>query len=153
MNISISKQAVLKCISRDEENNKCFDCGTIKPLWASTNNGIMICLHCCGLHRNTLKDVHISRVRSLNLDMWTEKHLKLMEEGGNQKLKTFLQTYDLDEVQDIGIKYKSKAADYYRRMLEANATLKPFTEIAPTYEEGRTLIDGSHLDQNGNIIE
>ena len=87
---SVSQSAVMERISHDEENNRCFDCGAVQPLWASVNNGILLCLTCCGQHRNDIKDMSVSKVRSINLDMWTEKQLKLMEEGGNSKLNAFL---------------------------------------------------------------
>ena len=121
---SISEETIIECIAVDTANSSCFDCGTSKPLWASVNNGIMICLNCSGLHRNVLSGTHISKIRSISLDMWTEKQINLMKEGGNTKLRDFLRTYDLDEEQNIKVnlgKYSTKAADFYRRMLEANA--------------------------------
>jgi hypothetical protein len=36
------------------------------PKWLSTNLGILICLECCGIHRNL--GVHISRTQSLEID-------------------------------------------------------------------------------------
>ena len=38
-------------------------------------------------------------------------------------------------------------------MNNAKAMMQPFTEEIPTYEEGRTLLDGRRLDKNGNIVE
>lgn len=149
---SISQEAVIERISHDEENNRCFECGAVQPLWASVNNGIMICLDCAGHHRN-IGDVNVSRVRSINLDMWAEKQLKLMEEGGNTRFKAFLQTYLLDEIHDIKVKYNTKAASYYRRMIEAKATMQDFDELKLSLSEGRCLIDGRALDLDGNIIE
>ena len=92
-------------------------------------------------------------VRSITLDMWTEKQLKLIEEGGNAKLKAFFQTYDLNEIYDVKIKYNTKAADYYRRMNNAKALMLLFTEEIPGYEDGRTMMDGRKLDKDGSIVE
>jgi hypothetical protein len=39
------------------------------PRWASWNLGIFVCIRCAGIHRNL--GVHISKVKSVNLDSWT----------------------------------------------------------------------------------
>ena len=49
-------------------NDKCADCGSKKPKWASINLGIMLCIECSGIHRSL--GVHISKVRSVTLDDW-----------------------------------------------------------------------------------
>ena len=42
----------------------------IGPRWASWNLGIFLCIRCAGIHRNL--GVHISKVKSVNLDSWTQ---------------------------------------------------------------------------------
>eukprot|EP00466_Bigelowiella_natans_P016584 jgi/Bigna1/37297/e_gw1.19.241.1 len=59
-------------------NQKCADCGKKNPKWASYNLGVLLCLDCSGCHRNL--GVHISKVRSLTMDTWSNdvwqaKHL------------------------------------------------------------------------------
>lgn len=43
------------------------------PRWASWNIGIFLCIRCAGLHRKL--GVHISKVKSVNLDTWTPQQV------------------------------------------------------------------------------
>lgn len=47
------------------------------PRWASWNIGIFICIRCAGIHRNL--GVHISRVKSVNLDQWTQEQIQVRQ--------------------------------------------------------------------------
>ncbi|NXF24285.1 SMAP1 protein, partial [Rhodinocichla rosea] len=55
------------------------------PRWASWNTGVFICIRCAGIHRNL--GVHISRVKSVNLDQWTPEQIQCMQEMGNTKAR------------------------------------------------------------------
>lgn len=46
------------------------------PRWASWNLGVFICIRCAGIHRNL--GVHISRVKSVNLDQWTSEQIQVV---------------------------------------------------------------------------
>lgn len=52
------------------------------PRWASVNLGLLLCSTCAGMHRSL--GVHISRVRSTDLDTWRADELKLVESIGNK---------------------------------------------------------------------
>ena len=43
------------------------------PRWASWNLGVFLCIRCAGIHRNL--GVHVSKVKSVNLDSWTSEQI------------------------------------------------------------------------------
>uniref|UniRef100_A0A8C3BY46 Small ArfGAP 1 n=1 Tax=Cairina moschata TaxID=8855 RepID=A0A8C3BY46_CAIMO len=61
------------------------DTHSVCPRWASWNTGVFICIRCAGIHRNL--GVHISRVKSVNLDQWTPEQIQCMQEMGNTKAR------------------------------------------------------------------
>ncbi|EFA85719.1 pleckstrin domain-containing protein [Heterostelium album PN500] len=65
------------------ENAICADCGSPDVQWASINLGVFICIVCAGVHRHL--GVHISRVKSANLDSWKESEVDMMESTNNEK--------------------------------------------------------------------
>ncbi|RLV71458.1 hypothetical protein DV515_00017429, partial [Chloebia gouldiae] len=63
----------------------------IGPRWASWNIGVFICIRCAGIHRNL--GVHISRVKSVNLDQWTQEQIQCVQEMGNGKANRLYEAY------------------------------------------------------------
>ncbi|KAF0022412.1 hypothetical protein F2P81_025324 [Scophthalmus maximus] len=61
------------------------------PRWASWNLGIFICIRCAGIHRNL--GVHISKVKSVNLDQWTQEQVQCVQEMGNTKAKRLYEAF------------------------------------------------------------
>ena len=68
-------------------NDKCVDCGSNHPQWASVTYGALMCLECSGAHRGM--GVHISFVRSVTMDSWSDKQLKMMTHSSNDELVAF----------------------------------------------------------------
>ena len=58
----------------------------IDPVWASLNLGCLICIECSGIHRNL--GTHLSRVRSLELDDWSNELIQVMTSIGNRMINT-----------------------------------------------------------------
>ena len=56
---------------------------TVDPRWASWNLGIFVCIRCSGIHRGM--GTHISRVKSVDLDAWTDEQVQSVLKWGNQR--------------------------------------------------------------------
>ncbi|KAK9511282.1 hypothetical protein O3M35_005863 [Rhynocoris fuscipes] len=78
-------QNLLTQMLRDEDNKYCVDCDAKGPRWASWNLGIFLCIRCAGIHRNL--GVHISKVKSVNLDSWTPSQVVSLQQMGNSRAR------------------------------------------------------------------
>ncbi|KAF8785145.1 Stromal membrane-associated protein 1 like protein [Argiope bruennichi] len=78
-------QVILGNLLREEDNKYCVDCDAKGPRWASWNLGIFLCIRCAGIHRNL--GVHISKVKSVNLDTWTPEQVAYLQQMGNSQAR------------------------------------------------------------------
>lgn len=74
--------------SADPGNRTCIDCGSNNPVWASLSYGCYLCLECSGVHRSL--GVHLSFVRSTNMDSWSAVQQVRMRAGGNTAFRAYL---------------------------------------------------------------
>eukprot|EP00794_Sanderia_malayensis_P004589 gene4589-5192_t len=84
-------QLILNDLLREEANRYCADCEAKGPRWASWNLGVFLCIRCAGIHRNL--GVHISRVKSVNLDSWTTAQIESIQQWGNKRAKQLYECY------------------------------------------------------------
>lgn len=78
----------LKALVKLEGNKVCADCKRNKhPRWASWNLGVFVCIRCSGIHRGM--GTHISRVKSVDLDAWTDEQLQSILKWGNTRANKY----------------------------------------------------------------
>ena len=69
-------EQILMELLKDDSNKVCADCGQKGTRWASWNLGVFLCIRCGGLHRKL--GTHISKVKSVNLDKWTDEQIEVI---------------------------------------------------------------------------
>ncbi|KAK3708075.1 hypothetical protein RRG08_055788 [Elysia crispata] len=80
-NVRELTSSIMDRIRRLPGNEVCCDCGAPDPEWLSLNLGVMVCLECCGTHREL--GVHISRTQSTVIDELGTSQLMLARVIGN----------------------------------------------------------------------
>lgn len=118
----VTKEEASKVFDRLRQhpsNKLCFDCSNRNPTWTSVPFGVLLCMECSSVHRNL--GVHISFVKSSNLDAWQRIQLRNFKFGGNQAAEAFFRknggSQYLNESVDAKAKYESNVAKKYKDYL------------------------------------
>ncbi|GJJ72206.1 Arf-GAP with coiled-coil, ANK repeat and PH domain-containing protein [Entomortierella parvispora] len=110
-NTDEDKQLLLQ-VRKIPGNEVCADCKSLSPMWASVNHGTVLCIECSGIHRSL--GVHVSKVRSLNLDKWDTEAVGLMLKLGNEKTNRIFEAKILNGSEERSISANSERADKER---------------------------------------
>ncbi|KDQ55007.1 hypothetical protein JAAARDRAFT_38114 [Jaapia argillacea MUCL 33604] len=81
----------LRELLKKPENKVCADCKRNDPRWASWNIGVFLCIRCSGIHRSM--GTHISRVKSVDLDIWTPEQMESIQKWGNTRANSYWEAH------------------------------------------------------------
>ena len=123
-----------------ESNQICNDCGKINPHWCSITNAIFLCPSCVRTHKKFNKKISI--IKSLEVDDWSKEELSILKIGGNERFNNLIKSYNIPLTKDNKeYKYYTKAAQYYRDILLAEAKNKDIKNIIkPSLREGIEIL-------------
>ncbi|XP_041866211.1 stromal membrane-associated protein 1 isoform X2 [Melanotaenia boesemani] len=146
-------QAILSKLLREEDNKYCADCEAKGPRWASWNLGVFMCIRCAGIHRNL--GVHISRVKSVNLDQWTPEQIQSMVDMGNTRARQLYEAHlpdsfrrpQTDQAVEVFIRDKYERKKYYDK--EALAALSKSSEAPPPSTSPSSQADRNRPEREG----
>ena len=135
---------VFSRIFQEPSNGRCVDCDTSSPDWASIGHwfyicespqqllkdtihhllgyGILCCLQCAGKHRSF--GTHVTLVRSIKMDDWSQEQLLFLETGGNAAFREYVSSKNAPVPGHE--KYYLPEINYYREILRSRiATCTP----------------------------
>ncbi|TIC96009.1 Uncharacterized protein CH35J_008031 [Colletotrichum higginsianum] len=126
-------QLTIKSLLKLESNKVCADCKKNKhPRWASWNLGVFICIRCSGIHRGM--GTHISRVKSVDLDSWTDEQLRSILSWGNARANKYWEA----KLASGHVPSESKIENFIRTKYE----LKRWTMDGPIPDPASLDVDG-----------
>jgi len=158
-------QELLTRMLQDEDNKYCVDCDAKGPRWASWNIGIFVCIRCAGIHRNL--GVHISKVKSVNLDSWTPHQVACMQIMGNSKARAVYEANvpegfrrpQTDAQLDVFIRAKYEKKKYIAREwvpIKAPELPEGWTALIEAEKQKkdiRSIVLPSHTNTNDDIVK
>ncbi|XP_061080029.1 arf-GAP with dual PH domain-containing protein 1 isoform X2 [Conger conger] len=123
------KRKILLDLVKQPDNNRCADCGSPDPDWASCTLGVFVCLTCSGTHRNLTNG---SRIKSIRLDLWDDELVQFMRANGNASAREL---------------YEMAVPPFYYRPREQDCVVLREQWIRAKYERQEFSSQGVHLQQ------
>ena len=134
------------------ENKVCNDCQKKNPRWCSINNAVLLCPSCARKHQKY--NNFISKIKSLEGELWTKDEIKRLYIGGNERFNKMLTSYNIPlTIENAEYKYHTKIAAYYRNLLSEELKGKKIIDLVrPNLKEGIELICKEDYDKLNEYI-
>ncbi|KAL0074117.1 hypothetical protein J3Q64DRAFT_1638089 [Phycomyces blakesleeanus] len=68
-------ERILEELLKKAGNERCADCQSRNPRWASYSLKVFLCIRCASLHRKM--GTHISKVKSVTMDQWSLEQIQV----------------------------------------------------------------------------
>ena len=100
-----------------------------------------MCIECSGKHR--LLGLHLSQIKSITMDKWTEKEIEKIQQGGNKNFKDFIESHSAYNPQwTFEERYQSQVRDVHLSHFVSFAKSVLTVAKSQTVSENVTLVDG-----------
>ncbi|KAI9894409.1 MAG: hypothetical protein M1814_003166 [Vezdaea aestivalis] len=141
-------QATIKTLLKLDGNKSCADCKRNKhPRWASWNLGVFVCIRCSGIHRGM--GTHISRVKSVDLDAWTDEQLQSVVQWGNARANRYWEA----KLAPGHIPSESKIENFIRTKYESKRWVMDGDKPDPsTLDDGTDQVPAAPMLQKGSRL-
>ena len=149
---AIKRQLVIiNKLLKKPENKYCADCKRTSPSWASINLGVFVCINCSGCHREI--GVHVTKIKSVNLDVWAEDTLKYFQKINNEIANEYwehkLKNFDFKSIQNDNYKLIKFIRDKYESKKWVNKKKKdPMTLIMQGKFKNKKKVEESDEEEN-----
>eukprot|EP01084_Bolivina_argentea_P080109 145146_1 len=133
---------------------QCADCNNTNPRWAELTRGSLVCIECSAIHRSF--GTHISKIRSIELDEWTDKMVDNLCESDskfNQKWEYHVDssykkptTHSSKEIRTkyITAKYIGKETNKVRPAFVSETHLKPLPPVYALDMSAVSIFEETH---------
>ncbi|KAI0638890.1 hypothetical protein C8Q77DRAFT_1162914 [Trametes polyzona] len=150
----------LRELLKRPENKACADCKRNDPRWASWNLGVFLCIRCSGIHRSM--GTHISKVKSVDLDVWTPEQMASIQKWGNRRANLYWEAHlraghiPPDHKMESYIRSKYESRRWAREgpppedpaVLEADAPPTPSAASAPSPAPAQATSPTTHVSRS-----